>query len=145
MFILRYFFLAEGDRMDREELAIRFKNFAVRECKGSSGLYEYLSHRIAEDDVLLDIAAAARTGQPVPNQFFTTIERGAVCLRARVGQIPRRLSFVTTICGTSISSISILSLTAKSITRRWPSRTVTAAGSSGSYNGRESDSCPSSM
>ena len=59
--------------MDRDKPADRFNAFADRECAGSSGLYEYLSLRIAEDDDLLEIASAARPGQPVPNLFFGAV------------------------------------------------------------------------
>src|SRR5690554_593946 len=51
----------------------RFKVFATRECKGSSPLYEKLSVKIADDDVLLQMAAHARPGQPVPNLFLGAV------------------------------------------------------------------------
>lgn len=50
-----------------------FLNFAERECKGSSSLYEYLSINIAKDDTILEITRAARDGQPVPNLLFGAV------------------------------------------------------------------------
>lgn len=59
--------------MEREAISQKFKNFAVRECRGSSDLYEYLALHIAEDDQLLEIAANAAPGQPIPNLFFGAV------------------------------------------------------------------------
>jgi hypothetical protein len=53
-------------------LAQRFVRFARRECHVSP-LYERLSLGIAHDPELLDIAARARTGQPVPNLFLAAV------------------------------------------------------------------------
>jgi hypothetical protein len=55
------------------QLSERFKNFAKRECRGSSELYEYLSLKIAEDDEMLELSSYAREGQPVPNLFLGTV------------------------------------------------------------------------
>ena len=51
----------------------RFTAFAIRECKGSSILYEHLSKKIAADDDLLQLASYVRQGQPVPNLFFGAV------------------------------------------------------------------------
>lgn len=59
--------------MERESISQKFKNFAVRECRGSSDLYEYLALHIAEDDQLLEIAANTAPGQPIPNLFFGAV------------------------------------------------------------------------
>ena len=50
-----------------------FLNFAEKECKGSSPLYEYLSVKISEDDELLSICSKANKGQPVPNLLFGAV------------------------------------------------------------------------
>ena len=54
------------------ELSERFRQFAD-EVRESSPLYERLSIAIAGDDELLDLGAAARPGQPVPNLLFAAI------------------------------------------------------------------------
>lgn len=59
--------------MVKPNLATRFKTFGQYECRGSSGLYEFLSYKIAEDEELLGLASEARGGQPVPNLFLGTI------------------------------------------------------------------------
>jgi hypothetical protein len=51
----------------------RFLAFAETECKGNSTLYYRLSIQIANDSELLNIAASAREGQPVPNIFFGAV------------------------------------------------------------------------
>jgi hypothetical protein len=51
----------------------RFQAFAETECKGNSALYYELSIQIANDPELLEIAASAREGQPLPNIFFGAI------------------------------------------------------------------------
>lgn len=56
-----------------DELSIKFKRFAVHECRGSSLLYEFLSSKIAEDTIMLELAGKAREGQPVPNLFLGAI------------------------------------------------------------------------
>ncbi|ATL47010.1 hypothetical protein COR50_07320 [Chitinophaga caeni] len=58
---------------DQEIHKQRFINFAETECKGNSTLYYKLSLQIAKDPELLDIAAAARQGQPIPNIFFAAV------------------------------------------------------------------------
>ena len=50
-----------------------FLEFAEKECKGSSPLYEYLSVKISEDDELLSICGKANKGQPVPNLLFGAV------------------------------------------------------------------------
>lgn len=59
--------------MDRDGLSQRFTNFAIRECRGHSALYEFLSLRIAEDDYLLQLSSHAAPGQPVPNLFLAAV------------------------------------------------------------------------
>ncbi|WP_282139432.1 DUF2332 domain-containing protein [Cytobacillus oceanisediminis] len=59
--------------MVKPNLATRFKTFGQYECHGSSGLYEFLSYKIAEDEELLVLASEARDGQPVPNLFLGAI------------------------------------------------------------------------
>ncbi|WP_027407768.1 DUF2332 domain-containing protein [Anoxybacteroides tepidamans] len=59
--------------MNLEHIAERFRRFAVRECRGSSDLYEQLSLAIAQDEELLRLASAARSGQPVPNLLFGAV------------------------------------------------------------------------
>jgi hypothetical protein len=54
-------------------LAEKFNNFSSNECRGSSDLYEFLSLKIAEDEELLNLAANAREGQPVPNLFLGAV------------------------------------------------------------------------
>jgi|GEM_PF-4570965 len=56
-----------GLDMDTQLLSERFKRFAVKECKGSSRLYEFLSTEIAEDSDLLELSSYCPPGQPVPN------------------------------------------------------------------------------
>ncbi len=47
--------------------------FAETECKGSSELYYRLSIQIANDYELLNVAASARQGQPIPNIFLAAV------------------------------------------------------------------------
>ncbi|QDT99486.1 DUF2332 domain-containing protein [Gimesia aquarii] len=54
-------------------LAEKFRNFAERECKGTSPLYYILSHSIAQDNDVLEIAGQVQKGQPVPNLFFAAV------------------------------------------------------------------------
>ncbi|MGR3764358.1 DUF2332 domain-containing protein [Rossellomorea sp. NS-SX7] len=56
--------------MNKHTLSKRFKTFAEMECHQSSPLYEYLAHKIAADDELLEICTYCRDGQPVPNLLF---------------------------------------------------------------------------
>lgn len=54
-------------------LSEQFKAFAERECKETSPLYYSLSHLIALDEGVLEIAEHTRSGQPVPNMLFATV------------------------------------------------------------------------
>jgi hypothetical protein len=54
-------------------LSERFRQFARRECRGSSSLYEHLAERIADDAELLRLAAHSNVGQPVPNLFLGAV------------------------------------------------------------------------
>ena len=54
-------------------LSERFRQFARRECRGSSSLYEHLAERIADDAELLRLAAHSSGGQPVPNLFLGAV------------------------------------------------------------------------
>ncbi|AOV07746.1 DUF2332 domain-containing protein [Sporosarcina ureilytica] len=56
-----------------DRLSRNFLNFAERECKGSSLLYEYLSIKIANDNCLLEISSNAQKGQPIPNLLFGAV------------------------------------------------------------------------
>jgi hypothetical protein len=51
----------------------KFFNFAKKECRGSSDLYEFLSYKIAEDEEMLSFASNARSGQPIPNLLFGAV------------------------------------------------------------------------
>ncbi|WP_017435188.1 DUF2332 domain-containing protein [Saccharococcus caldoxylosilyticus] len=59
--------------MSLEVISERFRRFAIRECRDSSELYEQLALNIAEDDELLRLASAARSGQPIPNLLFGAV------------------------------------------------------------------------
>lgn len=59
--------------MDIRLLSETFRRFAVTECRGSSQLYEYLSIEIAEDKEMLELAAYAKEGQPVPNLLLGVV------------------------------------------------------------------------
>ena len=59
--------------MNKERLSAWFRNFAEKECKGSSKLYEHLSHQIAKDDEVLAVSSMAMEGQPVPNLLFGAV------------------------------------------------------------------------
>ncbi len=54
-------------------LSEKFSKFAESECKDSSPLYYALSHSIAKDEQILDIASQASPGQPVPNLLFASV------------------------------------------------------------------------
>ena len=59
---------------DRERLARTFRRFAEAEAvPQGSPVYERLCEVVATDDVLLDIAAEASPGQPVPNLLFGAV------------------------------------------------------------------------
>ncbi|MEH7236707.1 DUF2332 domain-containing protein [Bacillus sp. JJ1562] len=53
--------------------SIKFRNFAITECKGSSILYEFLSLKIAEDEDILELTSHAREGQPSSNLLFGAV------------------------------------------------------------------------
>ncbi len=53
--------------------SIKFQNFAMTECKGSSRLYEFLSLKIAEDNEILELASNAPEGQPSSNLLFGAV------------------------------------------------------------------------
>ena len=59
--------------MDIYELPQIFMNFAEKECKGSSLLYEHLSIMIAKEETLLDICRSAKEGQPIPNLLYGAV------------------------------------------------------------------------
>lgn len=59
--------------LDKEQLAVRFKNFAEIECRGSSELYEFLAMQIAKDDEVLSLALEVPSGQPAPNLLFGAV------------------------------------------------------------------------
>ena len=57
----------------RERVIKAFRDFARIECPGSSPLYERLSYAIADDQMLLDLAALTPLGQPIPNLLFAAV------------------------------------------------------------------------
>ncbi|WMT19117.1 DUF2332 family protein [Parageobacillus toebii] len=59
--------------MSLKIISERFRRFAIRECRGSSELYEQLSLNVAEDEEILRLASAARSGQPIPNLLFGAV------------------------------------------------------------------------
>lgn len=59
--------------MNNDSIAKLFTNFANRECRGSSDLYEHLALHIAEDEELLALASHANVGQPVPNLLLGAV------------------------------------------------------------------------
>lgn len=58
---------------NQELISQIFLNFAEKECKGSSLLYEHLSIEIARNEMILDICMNARKGQPIPNLLFGAV------------------------------------------------------------------------
>lgn len=58
----------------KHRLSDLFRAFAEIECKDSSPLYYTLSHSIARDKTLLDIAEHAMPGQPIPNLLFAAVQ-----------------------------------------------------------------------
>ncbi|MFJ8526815.1 DUF2332 domain-containing protein [Bacillus sp. NPDC094106] len=56
-----------------EQISNLFRNFSVKECKGSSDLYEHLSLKISEDDELIALASHTQPGQPVPNLLLGAV------------------------------------------------------------------------
>ncbi|WP_369903327.1 DUF2332 domain-containing protein [Bacillus manliponensis] len=59
--------------LTKSAIATLFYNFSVRECKGSSELYEHLALKVSEDETLLQLASYSKPGQPVPNLLFGTV------------------------------------------------------------------------
>ncbi|GAA0611429.1 DUF2332 domain-containing protein [Virgibacillus siamensis] len=59
--------------MNTEWIAVKFEDFAVLECEGSSDLYKNLSLQIAKDNELLNLCLHAREGQPIPNLLFGAV------------------------------------------------------------------------
>ncbi len=57
----------------KEQISNLFRNFSIKECKGSSDLYEYLSMKIAEDEEVLTLSSYAQVGQPVPNLLLGAV------------------------------------------------------------------------
>ncbi len=57
----------------RSPLSERIREFAEAECKDSSPLYYALSHAIAQDEGILEVASQASPGQPVPNLLFAAV------------------------------------------------------------------------
>lgn len=55
------------------KIATVFQTFAERECKNVSPLYYQLSLDMMEETDLLQLAAHARQGQPIPNLFYGAI------------------------------------------------------------------------
>ncbi len=51
----------------------RFRRFADVECRESSPFYYTLSHQVAGDPSILDIAARAPVDQPPPNMLFAAV------------------------------------------------------------------------
>lgn len=58
----------------RQELAERFRHFALYECLDSSPLYAIFALTVADDDALLDLASHCRVGQPPANLLFAAIQ-----------------------------------------------------------------------
>lgn len=56
-----------------DDISLKFRNFAIRECRGSSPLYEFLALNIAEDADMIELASSGRKGQPVPNLFLGSV------------------------------------------------------------------------
>ncbi|MBC6973157.1 DUF2332 domain-containing protein [Bacillus sp. Xin] len=59
--------------LTQEQISNLFKNFSIKECKGSSDLYEHLSVKISEDEEILTLASHAQLGQPTPNLLLGAI------------------------------------------------------------------------
>ncbi|MGG0658564.1 DUF2332 domain-containing protein [Rummeliibacillus pycnus] len=58
---------------NKEIISQLFTNFAERECKNSSELYEYLALKISKDEEILELCMTARNGQPIPNLLFGAV------------------------------------------------------------------------
>lgn len=78
----------------REELARKFRHFALCETGGASPLYEALSLGIAEDRDMLALAAARTPPHPAPNLIFAAVH--ALLLR---GEEHALAEFYPTITG----------------------------------------------
>lgn len=52
----------------------RFINFAEKECVPASPLYARLARGVAEDEVLLNLAAHVQHGQPAPNMLLAAVQ-----------------------------------------------------------------------
>ncbi len=61
------------DLLTPEQISNLFKNFSIKECKGSSDLYEHLSIKISEDEEILTLASHAQPGQPTPNLLLGAV------------------------------------------------------------------------
>lgn len=59
--------------LSSKQISNLFRNFSVKECKGSSDLYEHLSLKISEDEELIALASHAQPGQPVPNLLLGAV------------------------------------------------------------------------
>ena len=56
-----------------DKISKSFKEFAQFECLGSSEVYFHIASQTAQDQQLLEIAAHASSGQPIPNLFFGAV------------------------------------------------------------------------
>ncbi|MBJ8005371.1 DUF2332 family protein [Bacillus cereus] len=59
--------------LTKEQVANLFRDFSIKECKGSSDLYEYLSMKISEDEEVLTLSSYAQVGQPIPNLLLGAV------------------------------------------------------------------------
>ncbi|MGK0390696.1 MAG: hypothetical protein ACI94Y_003456 [Maribacter sp.] len=60
-------------KTERQLLKDWFIRFAETECKNVSPMYFQLSHQIANDDELIEIASMCQERQPMPNLFFGAV------------------------------------------------------------------------
>ncbi len=58
----------------RDQLAGRFRHFALVECRDSSPLYAVLALTVSSDDELLELAGYCRPGQPPANLLFAAVQ-----------------------------------------------------------------------
>ncbi|MFJ3248469.1 DUF2332 domain-containing protein [Streptomyces sp. NPDC086782] len=65
--------MAEQTRAPRQDLADVFRRFAEQQCAGRSPLYFTLSHAVAGNPELLDLADRTRPGQPAPNMLLGAV------------------------------------------------------------------------
>lgn len=61
------------DLLTQEQISNLFRNFSIKEGKGSSDLYEHLSLEISEDEEILTLASHAQLGQPTPNLLLGAV------------------------------------------------------------------------